>query len=363
MRWPLLPPEVHPWADLTWRRAAMVGGISFVLATHILFQNNIFEFALADTVESFLEYFLEVATVGFAVLLLVLPVHRLLPGESPSRSAALAGAVLCGVLIGVAAGLAARYGRGPYPSALFVTGEFLRWTILAGVVTFIHEMQLRDEAASREAGRIEIEALGLARRRMEARVQLMQAQIEPHFLFNTLATLKRLYRTGPASGARMLDSLMQYLRAALPRLREEDATLGDEMDHVAAYLDILRIRMGDRLRHSVEASPDARAIRFPSMMLITLVENAVKHGIAPRPEGGSIAVLARLAGRRLVVEVRDTGVGFQASSGSGIGLANTRARLEALFGADAELSLEPNEPTGMVARIEADIALPAGARA
>jgi signal transduction histidine kinase len=363
MRWPALSPEVHPWADLTWRRAAMVGGICFVLATHILFQNNIFEFAPADTLESFIEYFLEIAAVGFAVLLLVVPVHRLLPEEGARRSAALTGAVLGGVFIGMTAGLAVRYGMGPYPSALFVAGEFLRWTILAGVVTFIHEMQLRDEAASREAGRIEIEGLGLARRRMEARVQLMQAQIEPHFLFNTLATVKRLYRTGPAAGARMLDSLMQYLRAALPRLREEEATLGDEMDHVAAYLDILCIRMGDKLRHSIEAAPNVRAVRFPSMMLITLVENAVKHGIAPKPEGGSIAVLARLAGRRLLVEVRDTGVGFQASSGSGIGLANTRARLDAVFGANAELSLEPNEPAGVVARIEADIALPAGARA
>jgi LytS/YehU family sensor histidine kinase len=191
----------------------------------------------------------------------------------------------------------------------------------------------------------------------------MQAQIEPHFLFNTLATVKRLYRTGPESGVRMLDSLMQYLRVALPRLREDEATLADELDHVAAYLDILHIRMGKRLRHSVEAPADVRAIAFPSMMLITLVENAIKHGLASKPEGGSIAVRAHLAGRRLVVEVRDTGVGFQASSGSGIGLANTRARLLAIFGRSAELLLEPNEPAGVVARIEADIGPAVGAPA
>jgi hypothetical protein len=361
MRLLVLFSAAHPWIDLTWRRAAMVAGICFVLATHILFQNNIFDYDPADTVESFVEYFLEIAAVGFAVLLLVVPVYRLYPEEGPRRSAALALAVLAGVCIGVAAGSLARYGHGPYPSALFIGGEFLRWTILAGVVTLIHELQRRDDAVSRELDRIELARLQLERRRVEARVQLMQAQIEPHFLFNTLATVKRLYRTGPESGVRMLDSLMQYLRVALPRLREDEATLADELDHVAAYLDILHIRMGKRLRHSVEAPADVRAIAFPSMMLITLVENAIKHGLASKPEGGSIAVRASRVGRRLSVEVRDTGIGFHASSGSGIGLANTRARLLAIFGPTAELLLEGNEPCGVVARIEADIVLPAGA--
>lgn len=349
------------WTDLTWRGAAIVCGICFVLATHILFQNNIGDYAFTDTLESFVEYFLEIAAVGFAVLLLVTPVYRWFPVEGPSRSAALALAVAAGVGIGTAAGFAARYGEGPYPSALFIGGEFMRWAILAGVVAFIYETQRRDDFASRAIDRIELESAGLEKRGVEARVQLMQAQIEPHFLFNTLATVKRLYRTGPEGGARMLDSLITYLRAALPRLREDEATLADELDHVSAYLDILRIRMGERLRHSVEASPEARRIRFPSMMLITLVENAVKHGLAPKAEGGSIDVRARLEGRRLVVEVSDTGVGFQASSGPGIGVANTRARLLALFGWSAQLRFEPNQPCGVVARIEADVARPAGA--
>ena len=357
MRWPVPFPAVRPWADLTWRRVAIVGGICLVLASHIFVQNNILDYEIAETVQAFVEYFLEIAAVGLAVLVLVTPIYRYFPEEGPRRSVALASAVLAGVAIGTAAGFGARYGTGPYPPVLYIVGELLRWTILSGVVTFIYEMRQRDAAASRELGRIELDRLGLDRRRVEARVQLLQAQIEPHFLFNTLATVKRLYRTGPEGGARMLDSLMQYLRAALPRLREDDATLADEFDHVTAYLDILRIRMGDRLRHSVEAPAEVRAIPFPSMMLITLVENAIKHGLAPKPEGGSIAVRARLDGRRLVVEVRDTGVGFQASSGSGIGLANTRARLLAIFGRNAELLLEANEPAGVVARIEADVEL------
>ena len=363
MRWPVPFPAVRPWADLTWRRVAVVCGICLVLASHNFAQNNFLDYALADTLEAFAEYFLEIAAVGFAVLFLVTPVYRFFPAEGPRRSAALAVAVLMGAAIGSAAGFAARYGHGPYPPVLFITGEFMRWAILAGVVTFIHDMQQREAAASRELGRVELERIGLDRRRIEARVQLLQAQIEPHFLFNTLATVKRLYRTGPESGARMLDSLMQYLHAALPRLREDDATLADEFDHVTAYLEILRIRMGDRLRHSVEAPVEVRGIPFPSMMLITLVENAIKHGLAPKPEGGSIAVRAHLAGHRLVVEVRDTGVGFQASSGSGIGLANTRARLLAIFGGNARLLLEPNQPAGVVARIEADVELPVGAPA
>jgi LytS/YehU family sensor histidine kinase len=241
---------------------------------------------------------------------------------------------------------------------LYVLGEIVRWTILGGVVAFIHEMQRRHEAAAAELHQVELDGLALERRRAEARVQLMQAQIEPHFLFNTLATVKRLHRTEPESGTRLLDSLVQYLRGALPRLREDDTTLGDEIDLAASYLEILRLRMGDRLRYSVEAGRAERDLPFPPMMLITLVENAVKHGIAPKPEGGSIDVRAVLRGGRLEVEVRDTGAGFRASSGSGIGLANTRERLRAIFGEAAALVLEPNEPAGVRARIE--ISLPAG---
>src|SRR5207253_7221971 len=124
---------------------------------------------------------------------------------------------------------------------------------------------------------------------------------------------------------------------------------------IGAYLDILRIRMGDRLRYSMQVPSEARVVPFPPMMLITLVENAIKHGIAPSTEGGAIDVRVGIEGRSLEVEVADTGVGFRASGGSGIGLANIRARLAAIFGAGARLELLANEPCGVIARIVAPL--------
>src|SRR5262249_38874522 len=161
----------------------------------------------------------------------------------------------------------------------------------------------RERSALRALHDIEVNRIALDRRRSEARLQMMQAQIEPHFLFNTLATVKRLFRTEPHSGDAMLERLTQYLRAALPRLRDDESTLGDELDLVEAYLEILRARMGERLRFSIDASPRSRSLAFPSMMLITLVENAIKHGIERKPDGGRIDVRVGIRNRGLRIEV------------------------------------------------------------
>jgi hypothetical protein len=344
------------WRELNWRRTFAVTLISLVLATQILFQPGIFQdYEIADTLRAFVEYFVEAFLIGLATLAAVTSVNAIFAGEGFLRAAALAAAVALGVAMGVAAGLAFRYGEGPYPNALYIAGETIRWMVLAGMVTLIDEIRRRERAAIDALHRLEVDRIAIEKQRVEARLQVMQAQIEPHFLFNTLATVKRLYRTDHTSGTRMLDSLMQYLRAALPRLREDEATLGDEVDLIGAYLDILRIRMGERLRYSMEVPPEARKVSFPSMMLITLVENAIKHGIAPSMDGGVIDVRVELDARRLQVDVADTGVGFKASSGSGIGLANIRARLAAIFGAGAELALFANEPRGVVARIVAPL--------
>jgi signal transduction histidine kinase len=342
--------------DLTWTRVLAVFLICTVLATQILFQPNILaDYELADTISAFLEYLEEVLLVGFSTLFLVALIDALLPREGTARNAALVAAIVAGVAWGLAAGTLLRYGWGPYPNALFLAGEAIRWLILAGVLTLIHEARRRGEAAGRALHELEVERIALEKRRLEARMQMMQALIEPHFLFNTLATVKRLYRTDLAGGTRMLDSLIQYLQGALPRLREDDSTLGDEIELIGAYLEILRIRMGARLRYELRVAPEARALPFPSMMLITLVENSIKHGIAPSTEGGSIEVRAGVSQRRLEVEVADTGVGFKAASGSGIGLANIRARLAAIFGEGAQLTLLANEPCGVVARIVAPL--------
>jgi hypothetical protein len=341
---------------VTWRSIAFVVVVCLVLATQIFFQGQIFEYELEDTLVAFAEYFGELALIGLAVLFAVSLVDRRLPTPGAARSAALCAGVVGGVAAGVAAGLVLRYGTGYYPPFLYTLGEAMRWLGIAGVLVFVHEAQVRGRAAAASLHEIEVNRMALERRRSEARLQVMKAQIEPHFLFNTLATVKRLYRTEPRSGDAMFDRLMRYLRATLPRLREDEASLGDELELTEAYLEILRMRMGERLRFSIRAPEALRAQPFPSMMLVTLVENAIKHGIGSMPEGGRIDVDARAAGAAMRIDVADTGVGFVATSGSGIGLANIRARLAALDPTRASLSLAPNGAAGVVASIEIPLA-------
>jgi signal transduction histidine kinase len=185
----------------------------------------------------------------------------------------------------------------------------------------------------------------------EARLLMLEAQIEPHFLFNTLAHVKRLYDTDPASGARMLRNLMDYLAVALPQMRETRSTLAREVDHTLAYLNIQQVRMGRRLAFAVDLPQALRDARMPPLMLLTLVENAIKHGLAPLPGGGRIDLRASSEGGRLRVQVADTGQGFAQSSGGGTGLANIRARLTAVFGHAGTLALALNSPHGVIATI------------
>jgi LytS/YehU family sensor histidine kinase len=212
-------------------------------------------------------------------------------------------------------------------------------------------MRRRSEEASAAMHETKVAREALAKQTIEARLQLMEAQVEPHFLFNSLANVQRLYETDPEAGQHLLDNLKIYLHGALAQMRDAGATVGREADLASAYLEVLRARMGERLQFLLDVPQDLRDRPFPPMMLITLVENAVKHGIHRSPTGGVIAVRARRDAERLCVEVADTGPGFQSLSGKGIGLANIRARLHALFGDRAHLSLGANAPSGVVASI------------
>jgi LytS/YehU family sensor histidine kinase len=184
-----------------------------------------------------------------------------------------------------------------------------------------------------------------------ASLQALQAQIEPHFLFNTLANVRRLIQSEPSAGRAMLHHLRHYLRTSLPTLRASRIALADELDLIEAYLRIQAVRMGARLRWDIDADAGTTDADVPPLMLVTLVENAIKHGLAPLPDGGSLRVAARVVEDCLQVQVSDDGCGFQASSGSGTGLANIRARLALLYGDAARLSLAANTPRGVVATI------------
>ena len=189
-----------------------------------------------------------------------------------------------------------------------------------------------------------------------ARAQLLQAQVEPHFLFNTLAHLRRLAHTDPGAARAMLADLRRYLAAALPDLRQAETPLARELELVRAFLALHQRRIGpERLTLRFEVAPGLEHVVVPSTCLLTLAENAIKHGIGPQVEGGEICVRVGLdpeLADTLCLEVADTGVGMAASSGGGTGLATLRARLAAAFGPAGKLSLHLNQPRGLVARVQ-----------
>ena len=231
---------------------------------------------------------------------------------------------------------------------VFFTATGITVGVVAATLLVYREREARAHANLRtsESTRYQLE-----KQVLEARLKLMQAQIEPHFLFNTLANVQHLVETNPPLAARTLESLIAYLRAALPQMREDGTTLGREIALAHAYLDIQQLRMGSRLQFSVELPNNLRSAIFPPMMLLTLVENAIKHGLDPLQQGGAINVAAELHDGVLVVSVADTGQGLLEASGIGVGLVNIRERLTALYGKAAKLELEENEPCGVLARI------------
>jgi signal transduction histidine kinase len=185
-----------------------------------------------------------------------------------------------------------------------------------------------------------------------AKLNLLHAQVEPHFLYNTLASAQYLTRTDPQRADEMLGHLIQYLRRSLPRTEDELSTLGDELERAIAYLEILKIRMGARLSVSIDVPEHLRGTPLPPMMLQTLVENAIKHGLEPRTLGGNVWILARANDDTVSVTVADDGEGFNSkNSGTGIGLKNVRERLRLVYGASASLAVVANFPAGVAATI------------
>ena len=209
-------------------------------------------------------------------------------------------------------------------------------------------MVTRKRAAETRAAlaRAEAEQARLQQEMTEARLAAMQAQIEPHFLFNTMASVQHLIETNPGRAAHLQQNLTQYLRAAIPQLRESTTVLGREVELARAYLSVLKARMEERLEFRIDVPTLLASGPFPPMMLLTLVENAIKHGLEAKPEGGAVRISATREGEAMQVTVADTGAGFEPKPGFGMGLTNIRERLRLLYGDKASLTLEPNEPAG-----------------
>lgn len=343
------------WIRLGWKRVLFALSMSLVLSTQILFQQSVIEdYSLGETLESFLLYLFDLTVVALPMICAVSFVDLRLPDESSKRTLGLLVAIVLSVLTGIAVQMAVHYDAGPYPPLPFVLGEALRWILMGGAITLIFETMRHHRAQQLALFAAELRHKILDNQMIETRIKMMEAQIEPHFLFNTLATVKRLYRTEPLGGAHVLSRLKSYLQAALPQIRHGIPTLGSELALVRAYLEILQIRQGSRLDFSIDAPTETLTVPFPPMVLITLVENSIKHGLDPLPQGGRIDIEVFAAVTTVTVEVRDNGVGLHVTAGAtgaGMGLTNIHERLKALYGADASLRLLQREPSGVIARV------------
>jgi signal transduction histidine kinase len=221
------------------------------------------------------------------------------------------------------------------------------WAALAALV------RQKDALARHQALSFELERSELERQALDARLHLLQAQVAPHFLFNTLANVQALVETGSPHAADLLNSLIAYLRAAVPRLQDTAPTLGEELQLVRAYLELMHMRMPDRLQFDLQADDAALALSCPPMTLLTLVENAVRHGIDPSEEGGRIGIEVRRRDGRCHIRVCDTGIGLQATGSSlGTGLTTLRERLRLSFNGDAQLRISARHPAGVCAELD-----------
>ncbi len=221
------------------------------------------------------------------------------------------------------------------------------WTALAAIVRQ-KEAFARDQKLAFALERSELE-----RQALDARLHLLQAQVAPHFLFNTLANVQALVDAGSPRASTVLRSLIAYLRAAVPLLHEPAATIERELQLVRPYLELMQMRMPDRLQYAMHVDPAAMKVRCPPTTLLTLVENAVRHGIDPSEEGGRIDMHIERLGERCVIRVTDTGVGLhQSANGLGIGLTTLRERLQMIFGDAAQLRLSAGATGGVVVEVD-----------
>lgn len=225
------------------------------------------------------------------------------------------------------------------------------WIVASAIIKVTYKRQIQAEAQAAQAVET-AEAESLRRQVLEARMAAMQAQVEPHFLFNTLASIDHLIEVDPQRASQMQKNLIALLRASMPTMREASdgagRDLGRELTVIRPYLEILKVRMEERLTTDIDVPEGLQSAEFPAMMVQTLVENAIKHGLEPKPEGGHLLVKAEVLHGKLAVTVADTGLGFgrAATAGTGVGLANIRERLQLLYGSRAGLTIAENPGGG-----------------
>lgn len=349
----------------------MTRRIAFVLLGTLLLNTVIaVALTLAGGHGSFLQNLLQSQVIGFTISAACWSVT---PWVERAEGAMHVAIPLYGVAIGLGVPggilLASRATDALFPGALpesnhLVSARTALFSIaIAAAGTLWFYMRHRVRHARLRAEAESWRALAAERSAAQAQLQALRAQVEPHFLFNTLANVSALIDRDPAAARALVDDLARHLRATLRHARAESTTLGEELDVTGSLLSIMKRRLGDRLQWRFEVPDALRAVAVAPMLVQPLVENAVKHGIEPQPGGGEIVLRAvRDADGRLAIEVADTGRGLAADGGSspesGTGLANLQGRLRAIYGPDARLSLHENAPRGTVARLVLPVAPP-----
>jgi two-component sensor histidine kinase len=337
------------------RRIAAAAITTLLLSLGVLVSPTLLDFfSPAEIALAWLEHFAELAVLAAGLLLVYTLLDEALPAALPMRLPLLCALLFLSAWV-LALLLIAYYAHGfnHLPSPLRLLSDALYWglpALILVVIADLHERSLRADSAAHAADLARTQQ-GLVE--AEQRLALLQAQIEPHFLFNTLANVQALVESGSPRAAPVLQSLVAYLRTAMPQLSGNDEILGAEANRVRAYLELMHLRMPDRLGFEVTIDPAAASERFPSMGLLTLVENAIRHGIDPGEQGGRIEVGARrdAVSGELRIWVADSGVGMDVAAAPGTGLTNLRERLEAFYGGRARFELSENAPRGLRAEI------------
>ena len=365
-----------PWA---WRRTlifgsiGVLGGISFGVS-HGLMVRDVSEAIIVSMVSSLAN----IVLVGAGPLLAALFRHASLPLRI--ERAGIVAAVVCGMVLGtlsdeIAAhyhdGLMAAHGFGGTSEALPLTDVhsivrrgldvsrslFILFIASGGLGLWAYFSEAKRWAEHWR--RVEIEKMSSQKAEADLRLTVLQAQVEPHFLFNTLASVRSLVATDPQRASQTIDALSQHLRATLPKLRAAtgaaQSTLGEQFAICASYLELMQVRLGERLHVDIRLPPELRDAPFPPFLLISLVENAIKHGVEPKPGVTRVVLAARIVERaerkQIEVQVEDDGAGLKLGMGEGTGLANIRAQLLTRFASAASLELSERGAGGVLARL------------
>jgi hypothetical protein len=364
------------WA---WRRTAVFGSIGALGAISFAASHGLLVKDAWEAVELSLTHCLSaLALIGAGPMLAAFFRHSGWPRRV--QSVGVVAAVICGMVLGMIADQFA----GHFHDRLMIAHGF-HGTTASLPLSDIHSLVRRALDVSRDLAilfiasgglawsayfseprrwaehwrRVEIEKMSLQKNEADMRLTLLQAQVEPHFLFNTLASVRSLVASDPQRASQTIDALAQHLRATLPKMRAQtgvaQSTLGEQFAICASYLELMKVRLGERLRIEIRLPAELEDVPFPPLLLISLVENAIKHGVEPKPGATRVILTARVveegARKRLEVQVEDDGAGLKLGMGEGTGLANIRTQLLTRFASAASLELGEGSAGGVLARL------------